>query len=85
MKSLVAIGECHHEHCLGQVAYKVLLSMAKQWNVALRLPPQPLDVVGVCQGLRVDEVNAVVHCQMLIPLFLQALVGTPAIRYDGGT
>jgi len=44
--------------------------------------PRALDGISVCPGVRIDEVNAVVHGVMRVTLLSETAVRTPAITND---
>jgi hypothetical protein len=44
--------------------------------------PRALDGIGVCPGIRIDEVHAVVHGLMCVTLGPEIAVHTPAITND---
>jgi hypothetical protein len=68
----------HREHIVCQMEFVVFPTVVLP-DVNFDLTPRALDGVGVCPGVRINEVNAVINCLMLILLSTEISVRSPAV------
>lgn len=77
---ILVIGQ--QEHRTSQVPEEMPLPSAKKRNFKFNFPPQSLHGAGLGKGGRINEVETVVDCQMLVALILQTVLSSPAVRYN---
>ena len=83
MKAAVDVRKMQFKIFNSQIPYKMCFRTAVFGDKVFGVPPMPLDLVGVCTGVRVHEINLVVNLEVLIAFRCEAVVCLPAVANNG--